>query len=377
MNRTKIESLQLLRVIAVSLVILIHAFYFGLPGLTPVNPVEGIYNLKSWGAIGVDLFFAISGFIMAIVIPAYARPNGWKSFITKRVLRIIPLYYLVSAYEVFKIIIINHWYVGGRALLKTLLFFPVFDKGIFQMPVIGIGWSLSYEMYFYLLVTAALLTGKHIFKTLLLLILILSVLGFFIDPSNPLLKFLLSPMLLEFALGILAGLAYKHYILNSKISIIGIKSVAVSFSLLGLLLMAITLFIKPAYNIHFQEAIENNNSMAVYRAIVWGLPSAMFLFGIIALEHAFNKRVNPIVVLAGDASYSCYLIHSYFVWLIAAIFKYLVFPPIVYIFSIVPVCLLLGVVFYWMIEKPVSNITSSLFTYSKYKIGDYKNLNAR
>jgi exopolysaccharide production protein ExoZ len=108
MSIKKINSIQLLRAIAVSLVIFIHAATFGVVRISSINPVEGIYNSQTWGAIGVDLFFCISGFIMTIVVPSYQEKNDWKKFQLKRVIRILPLYYLLSALDALATVFIKH-----------------------------------------------------------------------------------------------------------------------------------------------------------------------------------------------------------------------------------------------------------------------------
>ena len=128
MPHQKINSLQLLRAIAVGFVVFIHSAYFGVPIISSINPTDSFYNLKTWGTIGVDLFFTISGFIMTIVIPAYMKPKGWKDYFAKRMIRIIPLYYLLSVLDALVTVYVHHEALTFQVIIKSLIFFPVFDK---------------------------------------------------------------------------------------------------------------------------------------------------------------------------------------------------------------------------------------------------------
>jgi exopolysaccharide production protein ExoZ len=197
---------------AVSLVIFGHSAYYGIPVVSSINPTKSFYNLESWGAIGVDLFFTISGFIMTVIIPSYTRPGGWRFFFVKRIIRIIPLYYLLSILDVLYAVYLRHQAISFEVVIKSLIFFPLFDTSKFVWPVISVGWSLSYEMYFYTLIGMLLVFKGNIYKRLLFIILALSITGVFLNPENPLLKFLTSPLLLEFGFGIICGLLYKNLI---------------------------------------------------------------------------------------------------------------------------------------------------------------------
>jgi peptidoglycan/LPS O-acetylase OafA/YrhL len=60
-------------------------------GVTGFPPALGVSDL------GVDLFFVISGFIMVYTSESlYGRAGGWKTFMTRRVIRIVPIYWLTT-----------------------------------------------------------------------------------------------------------------------------------------------------------------------------------------------------------------------------------------------------------------------------------------
>jgi exopolysaccharide production protein ExoZ len=110
---------------------------------------------------GVSTFFVISGFIMCFI----TRDNADR-FLQKRLVRIVPLYWLCTLAALlvtYRLAILEQptwssplegrpdeplWAYVGR----SLLFLPLGDK----YPFLNVGWSLNYEMYFYLIFTAAL-----------------------------------------------------------------------------------------------------------------------------------------------------------------------------------------------------------------------------
>jgi exopolysaccharide production protein ExoZ len=352
MAKQKIDSIQLLRAVAVSLVIFIHASYFGVPKISAVNPTDSFYHIKSWGAIGVDLFFAISGFIMTIVAPSYVKPGGWKKFFLKRIIRIIPLYYLLSGLDAAVSIFMHHQTLDATTIIKTLIFFPFFDHQKIVSPLISVGWSLSYEIYFYTLVGLLLAFKKNLFRNLLLVLLLLSVIGAIFNPGIVILRFLTNPLLLEFGFGIICGLIYKNFTIKETTSALA-KTLAIALSVTGFGLMLITAFVTLKYDFHNASVIENNNVIALYRAMAWGIPSAIFLLGIILSEYNFRLKIPFLLTLAGDASYSCYLIHAQVFMVFAIVFKRLHLGVIPYLITIIPLCLGVSIIFYKLIEKPL------------------------
>jgi peptidoglycan/LPS O-acetylase OafA/YrhL len=79
MKKRNIVSIQLLRAIAALSVVYVHC------------TTAGDYNFPSTGAFGVDIFFIISGFIIA-----YAVSENTELFLVKRIVRIAPLYILAT-----------------------------------------------------------------------------------------------------------------------------------------------------------------------------------------------------------------------------------------------------------------------------------------
>jgi peptidoglycan/LPS O-acetylase OafA/YrhL len=113
---------------------------------------------RSIGSFGVGIFFVISGFIMAMI--CHTNP---EHFLARRVARIVPLYWLLTL-VIFFIASVAPRMLGAATanpvfLVKSLLFIPYFHHDAF-FPILFLGWSLNYEIHFYVLIAAALLISR-------------------------------------------------------------------------------------------------------------------------------------------------------------------------------------------------------------------------
>lgn len=196
--------IQYLRGVAALMVVWHHA-RGQLPGLSLLLP-------NGFGAHGVDLFFAISGFIMVLTTEGKAT-TPWQ-FFKRRVVRVVPLYWLVTFTLVALILVAPNLLTTVKptpdTTLMSLLFIPHLSAGNPGMawPILVPGWTLNYEMFFYALFALSLFAPK----SLLLLLSMLSALvgfGWLLGPfEEPMLKTYTSPLLLEFAGGAILGRAW-------------------------------------------------------------------------------------------------------------------------------------------------------------------------
>ena len=86
-------TIQALRAVAALLVVLLHALETWGERVDPAAPGVNWEN----GASGVDIFFIISGFVMVISSQRLVdRPGAWRTFLQHRVIRIVPLYWLLT-----------------------------------------------------------------------------------------------------------------------------------------------------------------------------------------------------------------------------------------------------------------------------------------
>ncbi|WP_238939013.1 acyltransferase family protein [Mixta mediterraneensis] len=301
MMKNKIESIQILRGLAALSVVMFHYRFYLVPdGADRTIPDQ----LFGWGAIGVDLFFVISGFIMVYV--TRDKNHGAKTsinFIINRLTRILPTYYvlLLFAFLTGGAMSTFHYPEKVSNLISALTFHPYLSEPApLYLPDSGmynIRWTLNYEIYFYLAFSICLLVKPRITAlcTWFLLPIVLaysltstlmvSTHGY--DFSSVTLRFLTNPIILEFGIGVLAGYVYL-YLRDKNILTSGYFSALC----LALIVAGITLGQLQAYNII----------------------SACAFFFLVLLFALQSQRIlkftpKPLIML-GNISFSWYLIHN-------------------------------------------------------------------
>jgi len=127
-------SLQCMRGFAAALVVLAHLPH-GIP-----HSINGAIR----GGIGVDLFFVISGFVMAHTLVARSQnPLAALSFLVRRILRIYPLYFLATVITAIVTLVQLGTSIDWIFLFKSVTAVPLSDaKGEFLSPLLFLGWTL-------------------------------------------------------------------------------------------------------------------------------------------------------------------------------------------------------------------------------------------
>ena len=248
-----------------------------------------------WGlTAGTDLFFVISGFIMWVTTAG--KPVSPGTFLRKRLIRIVPLYWLLTAL-VLAVALLAPGLTQSTApqwahVVKSFLFIPAEHpvlRGEF-MPVLPPGWTLELELPFYGLVALALfLPLKARLPALLATLSAASALHLVVPPGTAL-AFLTESNLLEFGFGLLIG-----YFVTSGTSLPAWAGPA----LMGLGLAATFVF--------FQWM-----PVKAPLALVPGLPVAAIVLGAVICDTSRLALPGVWLERLGDASYSLYLSHGLF-----------------------------------------------------------------
>jgi exopolysaccharide production protein ExoZ len=267
----RLDSVQALRAVAALAVV--------------CNHIPALAN----GAYGVDLFFVISGFIVCHV--AAADPGG---FMAKRLMRVVPLYWLCTI-----VLFILAWFApqlmqftraDWTELGKSLFFIPYLKSSGKVYPLLYLGWTLNYEMMFYLLFALSLLIApQHPQWVAVPLLLTLFALGQLVTFDSVPLGFWTEPIVIEFVFGMLAYSIWRRgwlALLNPVIA----------------LLLAIGAFVLLVL-IH-----PNGDNMRVW---TWGPLALVVFLATLSLENRW--RVPALWLLIGNASYSLYLTHQYII----------------------------------------------------------------
>jgi peptidoglycan/LPS O-acetylase OafA/YrhL len=308
-NTTKLESVQALRGFAALYVFTFHA-KIPLP-LWSEDASATLLHITNNGFMGVDIFFVISGFIMAWVA-AMRSNDGPLAFALKRFFRVAPPYWIATCVTLYLLVTGN----TSDGLLKSLMFYPLSSHGgpFYGYALLNTGWTLNYEMLFYALFCASLLFGRYSLIALVIAICglvfgfpILSGDGFSVDVtrqlsvSEPYLMLATNPILLEFVLGIGCAVIYSK--LRGKTP----KVVAAVLLALGISLMAWT-----------------TTRDGINSGIEVGIPAAVLLLGSLLSEDSGLLRVPRFASWLGEISFSFYLVHAAIVQLV----RYKVPPPL-------------------------------------------------
>jgi exopolysaccharide production protein ExoZ len=206
-----ISGVQLLRALAATAVVATHVQYdfvhhLGLPNALP--------EWFGFLGAGVHLFFVISGFIMVYSAERlFGRPTGPSEFLRRRIARIIPLYWTVTtvmlAYDLARGFAAAD--ASSRLILSSYLFVPYLRPSGEMGPLYGVGWTLNYEMFFYVVFAVGLLFSRAVA--------ICGITGFFAALALvhgrsyrlPLpFDFWFNPIILEFCLGMLLGWTHRR-----------------------------------------------------------------------------------------------------------------------------------------------------------------------
>lgn len=141
-HQEKLPGLQIARALAALSIVYFHSWT--ILDRFPKGTAHPIPTLEQYGWIGVDLFFAISGYVICLVV---AKPTFSPIiFLIKRALRIYPIWILtLSAFAVLA------WMWRGLQPTETLIWF-LYSVTLLPtngFPFYDIGWSLQHEMLFY------------------------------------------------------------------------------------------------------------------------------------------------------------------------------------------------------------------------------------
>ena len=310
----RLESIQALRALAAILVVYSHSIDVQMQ--FAVSRQQNFYSLQDFGAIGVDLFFVISGFIISLVAHASVGSRHGLRFLAKRFIRINPIYYVASLLRAGVALLILTFlapvavpfdlYLARMrpALWDTLLIVPTAAKPLAYAPILVVGWTLSFEWLFYALFFL-LIVGRTSYKAagLCVQIVLLVGAGLVFQPTDQRFVFLTNPILLEFLLGVAMCSVYLRLErvprwLPAVCALVGVAgyvfSVRYGFGSVSELL--------PTWT----------GRVSLQRVLWWGVPSAFLAAGCVLAERGGQCRrlwSNRLLQRTGDASYSLYLVH--------------------------------------------------------------------
>lgn len=299
---------QILRAIAATMVVWHHARHeAGLLAARGAGETLSPGTVLPWWA-GVDLFFVISGLVIVLASrPLAGRPGGRGHFLAHRIARVAPLYWLTTLLYLALALAAPSLLGEAGALARdpafvaaSFLFWPLARPDGAVQPLYGLGWTLNYEMAFYALFALGLgftLRGAVLWLCAVLIALVAA--GTLVTLPVPV-AFWADPIVLEFALGALLGLARVAGLRLPPVLRIGLALLGA----IGFLLAA-------------RQLQDGAEVPGFARPLLVGLP-ALLLVAAAALGPSRDGAgiaalSAPMRVLArlGEASYALYLTHPF------------------------------------------------------------------
>jgi peptidoglycan/LPS O-acetylase OafA/YrhL len=283
MSTEALPGVQALRALAAAAVLLAHTggefqLHLSLPPLVPA-----FIN----GAAGVDLFFIISGFVMVYSSERlFGRSGAFGVFLTRRIIRIVPLYWVMTS--VMLVWVLARGFAASDAsptlALASYLFVPYTRPTGEIDPLYGLGWTLNYEMMFYVVFACTLFAGRAVAVLIASAILVAMTIVHSLQLPMPLqFEFLSRPIILEFSLGMVVALIFRT----------GVRLPRIACYVLFLAAVAMPLYLLW--------------TSPPTRWELWGIPATMLMAAVVLADKPLF--VPLIVVMLGDASYALYLIH--------------------------------------------------------------------
>jgi exopolysaccharide production protein ExoZ len=333
--KQKINNIQALRAYAALAVVVYHTA-FAFP------------HMLHMGKFGVDIFFVISGYIMARICETDTR-----SFLLRRLIRIVPPYWVLTFVLFLFALRFPNLLLSTRPdlteFLKSLFFVPYYRPDGLIRPLLFVGWSLNYEMLFYLSIA----------------------LGIYLFPKHPLLCASGLLVAIHYVCSLYAGLGAVPMCYSNNVVfefVLGILAYAIArrismsaavqmrlFSLLALFGSLVGIFLVQSIA---------HSPLPLEWAGIQVLAMLVVLSASLLSQGGWDIRTRWIVIV-GDASYVLYLVHAYILSLSDRVLsRHLPWIQMSHAsgcFILAAVCAAVAVLLHLKLEKPFVNYLNARF----------------
>jgi exopolysaccharide production protein ExoZ len=329
----RINNIQGLRAVAAMAVVFFHSG-FVFPGLQP------------FGSFGVAIFFVISGYLMAMLCEK--QPDA---FLRKRFIRIVPPYWaftlLLFAVALRYPLLLKTTRPDAVELVKSLLFIPFTKSSGIMEPVLFLGWTLNYEMFFYVVVGLCLLVTRRYAWLLSCGVLAAIVVVCRLFGTGDVAWFYSRGLIFEFVAGIAC------YFLSSRMP--WICAIQVRLPLVAAIVASLSGMI------YIQGT---NVQLPMPSSLAIGFLAFVIVLSATSLSKTgWDIRIRAVVML-GDASYLLYLVHPY---IEASLHRFAVHrsPWLAPEFAFgcllsMAICAVVSVVLHVKVERPVIKLLNQL-----------------
>lgn len=285
--------MQALRGIAAMMIVLIHMVaaeheYGGGPSLVADYP--------DFAFAALDFFFLFSGFVL--MRAAMARPydfRGGLQFLVRRLARIYPVYWIVLTG--FIALYGGNWLIFGEPvelgnIVADYLLLPTGER-----PFLIVSWTLTHEMYFYLVFSLFLLAGRTWLMTGIGLWAVLVAVGYAAgwQAAGPVAGVLFHPYTFDFLLGTLIA----------RLVLSGVRAYARPALAVGIAWLSLLAWLRMMTPL--TEGLQETAFLSVF--IAYGVPAAAIVYGAAALEAERVLFAPRLLAAIGERSYTLYLVH--------------------------------------------------------------------
>jgi exopolysaccharide production protein ExoZ len=297
-----------------------------------------------YGQFGVDLFFVISGFVMVYSSERlFGQPGAPMTFFARRLTRIVPLYWAATAIFVWFVVP----YASTKAVLGSLFFAPHIPP---EVPLLLVGWTLIFEMFFYAVFAIALLAkrrfavvaGVSVFLVSFSVVFGPEDAGLWVHPpASSGVAYLAHPVIIEFVFGMMIALVYRAGGRFSMWATIGL----ITFAFIWLV---------------------TTTPSALPRPYSAGVAAALIVAGVSLSSMSSPKRSHFIrcVVFLGDISYALYCTHlltfSFVAWTVTNLAISPVGHALAYMGAMLSTGLVIAAGTYLVFEKPTTDFLKTL-----------------
>ena len=322
----RLNSIRILRAVTATTVVVHHVL---------------IQDGRVFGEFRVDVFFVLSGFVIALALEA--GTTSVRDFIASRLVRIVPLYWLATLLVFFGALLrpdlFNSTTANVPDLLKSLFFIPYRKESGHMFPMLFVGWTLNYEMLFYATSALALWRFRRnvslVFAAITLMLAAAFLIASLAHSNRAIVEFLAYDRLLEFPLGIAVWFVWRK----------GLRIPVALAAFVAIAMYALMTCIEQVWP-DVSSLVGN------------GLPTCLLLISALSLEGlVVDSALTRGLLYLGDASYATYLSHPF---VIEAMRKLV--PKVVHGFDVrspagvilaVVVASVVGCVVYRYIDKPL------------------------
>ena len=318
-HQRNVDVLQLFRGCASLAVCVAHALTY-VDG-ADTDPI--MQAMVFFGYSGVDLFFCISGFVMAYTTQGM-RNTLFMDFVSKRFSRVFPAYtvmtllFVVSMKLEFLVLRTGDpdYHFKFNQVLRSIFFIPLHLTGSDSGPLWGssslmVGWTLNYEMYFYAIFAISLLFRNArwilFFAWIVLTLIVFPMIGAGYTSltshqsyqwSLPYLNLMTSPLIWEFTGGVIACFIYQS----------GLVFRTREMAWIGVALSA-------AFACWMISTAQES-----YSVPHWGLAYFVLLTTAVVADKTLCFRIPRAFMMLGRISFSLYLVHLIVQGLVGVLF---------------------------------------------------------